>query len=98
MQARLVGIYSDLIRSTRAVYSKVTPCHMSNPVYLALFEAAALRQREKPDNTGSYLTGCIADDTLRMYLDIEDCMSIFLWSSGCMPAWMARSGDARREL
>ena len=45
---------------------------MSNPAHLTLFETVANRQREKPDNTGSYLAGCIADDALHMYLDIED--------------------------
>lgn len=70
MQVRLEGIYSDLIQSTKE-QCKVTPCHMSNPVYLALFEAVANRQREKPDNTGSYFAGTIVDEALRHCTNVE---------------------------
>lgn len=70
-QARLEGIYSDLIQSTKE-RCKVTPCHMSNPVYLALFEAVANRQREKPDNTVSCFAGAIVDEALRHCLSVED--------------------------
>ena len=45
---------------------------MSNPVYLALFEAVANRQREKPDNTRSYFAGTIVDEALRHCLNVED--------------------------
>lgn len=37
-----------------------------------MFDEAADRQREKPDNTVSCFVGAIVDEALRHYLSVED--------------------------
>lgn len=46
--------------------------YVSDSVHMALFDHAANRQKEEPDNTVSYLAGRIADEALRHYLNVED--------------------------
>ena len=56
----------------RVACGEVAPCYVSNPAHLALFEAVANRQREKPDNTVSYFAGEIVDEALRYCLNVEN--------------------------